>query len=92
MPIYEYQCPKCTEVREVWQSIYDTDPMECSNCEVPMQKLISKSAFQLKGGGWYADGYCKKKEDIGSEKKPSDSVCGAKTGKNEKSSCTSCNV
>lgn len=62
MPIYEYRCPTCREMHELWQSRYDTDAYKCPECDVPMHKLISKSSFQLKGGGWYADGYCKKKK------------------------------
>ena len=63
MPIYEYQCPECGEVRELWQSIYDPDTRTCPACSVPTHKLISRSSFQLKGGGWYADGYCGGKEE-----------------------------
>lgn len=90
MPIYEYYCQKCDEVQELWQSAYDEDMKECPNCEVPMQKLISKSSFQLKGGGWYADGYCKKSEKSNADKKPSESAVCSEATKNEKPACAEC--
>jgi len=37
------------------------DPLtNCPDCAGPVNKLVSKSSFQLKGGGWYADGYSSK--------------------------------
>lgn len=59
MPIYEYRCESCTSVTEVWAKISDPPPASCPTCgtEGQMEKLISRSAFHLKGGGWYAQGY-----------------------------------
>jgi putative FmdB family regulatory protein len=57
MPIYEYQCESCKDVIEKWQSLSDKPLTTCPSCAGAMKKLISRSSFQLKGGGWYADGY-----------------------------------
>lgn len=57
MPIYEYQCESCQDVIEKWQSLSDKPISTCPSCSGAMKKLISRSSFQLKGGGWYADGY-----------------------------------
>lgn len=57
MPIYEYECQECRKVVEQWQSISDAPLSTCPECSGEMKKLISSSSFQLKGGGWYADGY-----------------------------------
>jgi len=57
MPIYEYECEKCQNVTEEWQSMTDAPLTNCPQCDGPLRKLISPSSFQLKGGGWYADGY-----------------------------------
>jgi putative FmdB family regulatory protein len=57
MPIYEYECQKCEEVVEAWQNFSDAPMTTCPNCQGPLRKLISASAFHLKGSGWYADGY-----------------------------------
>jgi putative FmdB family regulatory protein len=57
MPIYEYECMNCGKVVETVQKINDQPLAECSHCSGKLQKLISQSAFHLKGGGWYADSY-----------------------------------
>ncbi|MEW6594188.1 MAG: FmdB family zinc ribbon protein [Thermodesulfobacteriota bacterium] len=57
MPIYEYECQSCQEVVEKWQSLAEQPLTTCPSCAGPLKKLISQSSFQLKGGGWYADGY-----------------------------------
>jgi len=57
MPIYEYECEECHEVLEVSQSISESPKTTCPACSGPLKKLISMSSFQLKGGGWYSDGY-----------------------------------
>ena len=57
MPVYEYECNNCRVVVEVQQKISDGPLTECPTCKGPVRKLMSMSSFQLKGGGWYADGY-----------------------------------
>jgi putative FmdB family regulatory protein len=57
MPIYEFQCNGCNKVVEAWLSLSDKPLETCPACSGSMRKLISRSAFHLKGGGWYADGY-----------------------------------
>jgi len=54
MPIYEYQCEACGHILETLQKISDTPLTKCPECgEDALKKLISASAFRLKGGGWY---------------------------------------
>jgi len=57
MPIYEYNCAKCNKYFEVVQKITDNTSANCPICHTPAKRLISASAFNLKGGGWYKDGY-----------------------------------
>jgi putative FmdB family regulatory protein len=57
MPIYEYECDSCKEIQEVCQSISDEPKTTCPKCSGSLRKLISMSSFQLKGSGWYSDGY-----------------------------------
>ena len=57
MPVYEYECPECKRVFEVQQRMSDAPLSTCPECGGAVKKLISMSAFHLKGGGWYADGY-----------------------------------
>ncbi|OQX19065.1 MAG: transcriptional regulator [Desulfobulbaceae bacterium A2] len=57
MPIYEYECKGCTKVFEVQQRISESPLEQCPDCGAQVKKLVSRSAFHLKGGGWYSDGY-----------------------------------
>ena len=54
MPIYEYQCAACGHQFETLQKISDKPFSKCPDCgKDALTKLISASAFRLKGGGWY---------------------------------------
>lgn len=57
MPVYEYECDACRKVFEVQQRMADAPLSSCPECEGSVKKVMSMSSFQLKGGGWYADGY-----------------------------------
>lgn len=57
MPVYEYECTSCNKVFEVQQKMADKPLSACPECEGEVKKLMSMSSFQLKGGGWYSDGY-----------------------------------
>lgn len=60
MPYYEYRCLKCGHHFEVMQKMSEAPKKKCPECAGRLEKLISHTSFQLKGGGWYADGYAKK--------------------------------
>lgn len=57
MPVYEYECSGCEKVFEIQQRMSDDPLQECPECNGKVKKLMSANSFQLKGGGWYADGY-----------------------------------
>lgn len=58
MPTYEYRCNACGREFEYQQRMSDDDLVTCEACNEPkLEKLISRTAFQLKGGGWYKDLY-----------------------------------
>jgi len=63
MPIFEYQCQRCSHIVELLQKRTDGTPDTCSSCEAKnsMYKKISNTSFQLKGSGWYKDLYSSKK-------------------------------
>ncbi|WP_140862829.1 FmdB family zinc ribbon protein [Myxococcus xanthus] len=65
MPIYEYSCQSCGKMIDVLQKISDPAPATCSACgaEGSMTKVVSRSSFVLKGGGWYSDLYSSTKKD-----------------------------
>ncbi len=64
MPIYEYICESCHKELEVIQKISEPQLKECPQCkESSLKRKASMSAFHLKGGGWYKDGYGKTNEN-----------------------------
>ena len=62
MPTYEYRCNACGREFEYQQRMSDPDLVTCEACkEDKLEKLISRTAFQLKGSGWYKDLYSSSK-------------------------------
>ncbi len=64
MPLYEYRCTKCEHEFEQTNKMDSPNPPcpkqnEGTQCGCDTVKLVSKSSFYLKGGGWYNDGYGK---------------------------------
>jgi putative FmdB family regulatory protein len=57
MPIYEFECRKCKAKLEVFQKMSDKPPVKCKKCGGRLEKLISASAIQFKGSGWYVTDY-----------------------------------
>jgi putative FmdB family regulatory protein len=58
VPIYEYVCESCGRLTEVMQKVGDPPPATCGECGgTRLAKLVSRTSFHLKGGGWYADLY-----------------------------------
>ncbi len=74
MPLYEYRCEDCNHEFELRQKFSDEPAKECPECGGQITKLISNSAFSLKGSGWYAEGYSKNKESKAPEC-PSKGTC-----------------
>src|SRR5437868_1314481 len=59
MPLYEYECQKCQKVHEIMQKFSDAPLADCPECKSPVKKIMSLSAFSLKGTGWYSTDYKK---------------------------------
>jgi len=80
MPVYEYQCKACHREFEYQQRMADPDKTVCEACGGELERLISRTAFQLKGSGWYKDLYSSSKPEAksgdgeakGGESKPAD--------------------
>ena len=65
MPVYEFECTQGHVTEEL--VAMGTKHTKCAKCSKKAKKIISPCSFELKGGGWYADGYSSKKS--GSTKK-----------------------
>lgn len=58
VPVYDYGCPMCMTTVELLVPMSKADEQVCSVCGNPLIRKVSlNTSFQLKGGGWYKDGY-----------------------------------
>lgn len=61
MPLYEYLCAKCGGRFEIIQKFSDAALTAHAGCGGTVEKLISTSALQFKGSGFYITDYAAKK-------------------------------
>jgi putative FmdB family regulatory protein len=88
MPIYEYECGSCGHRFEEWQKMSDKPVKVCPKCKArKVEKLISHTSFQLKGGGWYKDLYASAKPGSGTSE--SGGTSGSSSSDSSGSSATS---
>jgi putative FmdB family regulatory protein len=81
MPIYEYQCDACGTQRELILKPGEVARPACTTCRKRMRRVISKTAFILKGSGWYVTDYpsdARKKGLAGEKPAPAAAASGAK--------------
>ena len=77
MPLYEYLCQDCGETIEVIQKFSDSPLSKCEDCGGVLERLLSASAIQFKGSGWYVNEYGKNSHKD-STPKPSSEKSGEK--------------
>jgi putative FmdB family regulatory protein len=68
MPIYEYKCENCGHEFEEMLHFSERDVPINTPCPFPtccgkVHLKMSLGSFQLKGDGWYKDGYERKRTD-----------------------------
>ncbi len=56
MPLYEYKCGLCGEIRERIQKV-GADPINCPECGIPMERLIGAPGLKFNGSGFYVNDY-----------------------------------
>ena len=61
MPLYEYKCLKCGRKTEKIENVSGPHLKKCLHCGGKVEQLISASAIQFKGSGWYVTDYAGKK-------------------------------
>ena len=90
MPIYEYACQRCEHQFELLQRISDDPVEDCPECGATgaVKKLVSRTSFILKGGGWYKDHYGLKSGGTseGSAESPTKAETSSETGGSPNSS------
>ena len=67
MPVYEFECQQGTITEKIVP--LNTKSIKCPCCDNRAKKILSRCSFELKGGGWYADGYASKKSPAPATKK-----------------------
>jgi putative FmdB family regulatory protein len=88
MPVYEYICKACDHEFEREQRISDNPLKKCPSCgAMKVKRLISRTSFVLKGGGWYSDLYSSTRDD--SRKSESSSETNSKSDSSSKSDTAS---
>ncbi len=82
MPLYEYKCHTCGKTIEVLQKFSDEPLTIHEGCGGDVERLISASAFHLKGSGWYVTDYAKSNGETktGAEKTAEGKKAEEKTG------------
>lgn len=62
MPMHTFKC-RNDECKHQTEEIvkWDVEEIVCPKCKEKMYKMLTSFNFELKGGGWYKDGYTKKK-------------------------------
>ena len=91
MPVYEYACEKCGHEFERQQRITEDPVKTCPVCKAKkVRRLISRTAFVLKGGGWYSDLYSSAKPgtEAGTKSEGESSAPAASGGSDAKSEAT----
>jgi putative FmdB family regulatory protein len=61
LPLYEYQCVKCHKKTEKIEKVDGPHLKKCPHCGGKVEPLISRSAIQFRGAGWYVTDYAGKK-------------------------------
>jgi putative FmdB family regulatory protein len=59
VPLYEYECRKCHARSERIEKLSGPHLKTCPKCKGPVERIISRSAIQFKGSGWYVTDYAK---------------------------------
>jgi putative FmdB family regulatory protein len=88
MPLYEYLCANCGKRFERIQKFSDPPLTEHPECgSGPVERLISTSALQFKGTGWYVTDYAKggSNGSAGSDSKSSEGKTGGAKSDGSKS-------
>lgn len=74
MPIYEFECPACSERFDRLQKLSDPDPDACPNCGATgVRRRVTAPAFRLAGSGWYETDFKKdgdKKRNLADKAEP----------------------
>ena len=84
MPIYEYRCESCGTTKELILKPGEEARPRCASCRKLMRRVISQTAFILKGSGWYVTDYPSQERKKGMEAEKGTGAAVAKEQAGEK--------
>jgi len=59
LPLYEYECRNCHARTERIEKLSGPHLKSCPKCKGRVERLVSRTAIQFKGSGWYVTDYAK---------------------------------
>jgi putative FmdB family regulatory protein len=89
MPLYEYECERCGKHFELIQKFSDQPLTTHDECGGTVHRLLSVSALQFKGSGWYVNDYAKTSKPEGDGAPKKEDSAPAKTSSSESSDTSS---
>ena len=55
MPLYEYRCKQCGELKEVWHGFKETHAEPCPHCGGELARVFNPAGIVFKGSGFYVN-------------------------------------
>ncbi len=83
MPLYEYECARCSRRFERIEKVAGPHLKKCPKCGGKVERVVAAPAIQFKGSGWYVTDYARK-EPAASDTKADESAKSAKPEKESK--------
>jgi putative FmdB family regulatory protein len=59
LPLYEYDCRSCHKRVERIEKLNGPHLKVCPHCKGRVERIVSRSAIQFKGSGWYVTDYAR---------------------------------
>jgi len=85
LPLYEYECQKCSRRHERIEKHSGPHLKKCPDCGGKLERLVASPAIQFKGSGWYVTDYGGKSSGDSSKSEKSEAT-DTKEGKETKES------
>ncbi len=85
MPLYEYQCTRCSHRFERIEKMSGPHAKKCPKCGGRVERLVASPAIQFKGSGWYVTDYGRAGASSG-DSKGGEAAAGEKSEKESKES------
>ena len=85
MPIYEYECEKCSFKFDLLRKVGENGEASCPRCQGYSRRLFSAVSFIFKGSRWVGESIRKKGDSQPKDQAVNKSENNKKTEKSEKS-------